>query len=173
MKKISKKLMCCSLTIYFILLIWVIIFKWTNYEAAEHSIITFRHLELHERILSIKPWVFTLDNIDLILNILLFLPLGLLYTFLLNKKYLVILIGLILTFVFEISQFFTCIGMFNFYDIIGNFVGCVLGYVIHLLLFRFISKKFINAVNIILIFLLSPVCIYAIIMTIINFNIYL
>ena len=75
MKKISKKLMCCSLTIYFILLIWVIIFKWTNYEAAEHSIITFRHLELHERILSIKPWVFTLDIIDLILNILLFLPL--------------------------------------------------------------------------------------------------
>ena len=38
-----------ALAMYVIMLIWVVVFKWTNYEAAEHSIITFRHLSISER----------------------------------------------------------------------------------------------------------------------------
>jgi energy-coupling factor transport system substrate-specific component len=56
---------------------------------------------------------------------------------------------------------------------INTITGLLVGVILVNLYLVFISKKIINAVNVILIFLLSPVCIYAIIMTIINFNIYL
>lgn len=170
----NKKLMYGSLVVYLILFIWVVIFKWTNYEAAEHSIITFRPLDLSARYDAVIKWVFTCDPIDIVLNMILFLPLGLFYVLLLKRRrYLIVLIGLLLTISVEISQFFTCIGMFNVFDIISNFLGCLLGYGLFVLLNRFVSKRLIDITNIVIIGLMSPVCVYAIIMTIINFGSYL
>ena len=173
MKQFNKKLMYISLAIYAIMLIWVVVFKWTNYEAAEHSIITFRHLGLSERYDACYQWFFTCDPVDIALNAILFLPLGLFYVLLLKRKYLIVLIGLLLTIVFEISQFFTCIGMFNVYDLLSNFLGCIIGYVLFLLLHKFICKKVIDVANIVVIAIFSPICVYAIIMTIINFGSYM
>ena len=173
MLNFNKKLMYGSLVVYAILLVWVVVFKWTNYEAAEHSIITFRHLGLSDRYIACKPWFDTLDPIDILLNLILFLPMGLYFVLLLKRKYLILIIGLILTIVFEVSQFFTCIGMFNYYDLLGNMLGCILGYILFLIFNRFVSKKIIDITNVVIISLFSPVCVYAIIMTIINFNSYL
>ncbi|MBQ8205873.1 MAG: VanZ family protein [Bacilli bacterium] len=173
MKPFNKKLMYGSVIIYAILLIWAIVFKWTNYEAVEHSIYTFRHLQLYERYLAIKPWSLTFDIVDIVLNMLLFLPLGLYFVLLLKRKYLIIIFSVVLTLIFEVSQFFTCIGMFNIYDLLGNIMGCVLGYILFLIFNRYVSKFFIDVTNIVILSLLSPVCIYAIIITIINFNSYL
>ena len=173
MIKYNKKLMYTSFFIYIVLLIWIIIFKWTNYQAAQESIITFRKFNISERYIACKPSFWGFDIVDIVLNLLLFLPLGLYFTLLLKRKHLILLIGLLLTISFEISQFFTCIGMYNSFDIIGNVLGCVLGYVLFLFLRRFFKQKVIDTTNIIITVLLTPVCFYAIIITIVNFNYYL
>ncbi len=173
MIKFNKKLMYTSLVIYILLLVWVIVFKWTNGEIVQDCILTFRRLDLFERYVACKPWFSELDLIDMVLNVLLFLPMGLYYILLLKRKYLILIIGFLLTFVFEISQFFTCIGMFNYYDILGNMLGCILGYVLFLLFNRFVSRKFIDTVNVVIIALFTPLCMYAIITTVSNFHYYL
>ena len=173
MIEFNKKLMYISLSIYILLLIWIVIFKWTNYQAAEESIITYRHMDLYERYLVCKPKFRGIDSIDLILNMLLFLPMGIFFVLLLKRKYLTLLIGFIFTLSFEVSQFFTCIGMFSYSDILGNMLGCFIGYILYLFIKSIINKKIIDIVNIVIISIFSPLCIYAIIMTIINFNSYL
>lgn len=173
MMKFNKTLMYISFSIYLLLLVWMIVFKWTNYVAAQECIITFRHLDIGTRFNAISKGFFAFDLKDMMLNVLLFLPLGLLYTLLFKRKYMVLILSLILTFIFEISQFFTCIGMFSFSDILANILGCLLGYILFLLLIRLFNKKFIDTANIVIISLFSPLCIYAIIMTISNFHFYL
>ena len=173
MIRYNKKLMCASLVIYIILLIWSIIFKWTDYEVAQESIITFKHLNLAERYVACRPWFFQMDFLDFACNILLFLPMGLFFVLMLKRRYLVILIALILTTLFEVSQFFTCIGMFNFFDILSNVLGCVLGYIMFVCFNHLVSKRFIDVTNVVIIILFSPLSIYAITMTIINFKYYI
>ena len=167
MIKYNKKFMYMSFAIYIILLIWVVIFKWTNYIAAQESIITYRKLNLAQR------FFIGFDFFDTILNIILFLPMSLCFTLLFQKKHFILLIGIACSFIFEISQFFTCIGMFNIFDIIGNATGCVLGYVLFLFFEKIINKRFVDTINIVIIVAGVPLCIYAIVMTIINFRYYL
>lgn len=173
MIKFNKNLMYISLLIYIILLVWTIIFKWSNVEIAQDSIYTFKSLGLYERYIACKPWFIYLDNIDFLLNILLFLPMGLYFVLLLKRKYFIFIIAFVSTLLFEVSQFFTCIGMFNFYDIFSNMLGCILGYILYLIFNRFVNEKFIDRTNIVIISLFSLPCIYAIFTTIINFHYYL
>jgi glycopeptide antibiotics resistance protein len=165
--------MYIAFAIYIMLLIWVIVFKWTNYIAAQECIITFRKLDLAERFLACKKSFIGFDFSDLILNILLFLPMGSIFAPLFKKKYLILIIAVACSLVFEISQFFTCIGMSNIFDFLGNIVGCVIGFAIFLLLEKRITKRFIDITNIVVIIVGAPLCIYAIVMTIINFHYYL
>ena len=148
MIKYNKLLTYMSFAVYIILLIWVVIFKWTNYISVEESIITFRELNLVERLYACKQSFFGFNIIDIMLNVILFIPLGLFFKLIFRRKYLVILTGGIFSFIFEISQFLTCIGMFNMFDIIANTTGCVLGYVLFLFFEKIINKRFVNIVNI-------------------------
>ena len=173
MKEYSKKLMYLSLILYMILLIWVVIFKWTNYQAAQECVYTYRKFNLIQRLIACNQCFFRFDFIDIVLNILIFLPMGLYFVVILSKKQLILLIGLTFSLIFEISQFFTCIGMFNIFDVIGNVIGCAIGYLLFLISKKIINKRLINVLNIVIILFCTPQCIYAIIMTIINFNYYL
>ena len=74
MIKYNKKFMYMSFAIYIILLIWVVIFKWTNYIAAQECIITFRKLSLTQRFLACKQSFVGCDFVDIVL-------IGLLYFF--------------------------------------------------------------------------------------------
>lgn len=173
MIKYNKKFMYMSFAIYMILLIWVIIFKWSNYIAAQECIITFRKLDLAERFLTCQQSFIGFNFFDIILNTILFLPMSLCFTSLFQKKHFILLIGIVCSFIFEISQFFTCVGMFNIFDIIGNATGCVLGYVLFLFFEKIINKRFVDTINIVIIVVGVPLCIYAIVMTTINFHYYL
>ena len=173
MIKYNKKFMYMSFAIYIILLILVVIFKWTNYIAAQECIIIYRKLNLAQRFFACKQSFIGFDFFDIILNIILFLPMSLCFTLLFQKKHFILLIGIACSFIFEISQFFTCIGMFNIFDIIGNATGCVLGYVLFLFFEKIINKRFVDTINIVIIVAGVPLCIYAIVMTIINFHYYL
>ena len=134
MKKINKLLFSISFTVYMILLIWVVIFKWTNYHAVNVSIYTFRPMDFAGRYDYGYEWFFYFEFTDLILNMILFIPLGLFYFKFFKNIVHASIFGIILMITFEISQFFTCIGMFNIYDLLGNFLGLLIGYLIYLII---------------------------------------
>lgn len=173
MTNINKKLFIISFVIYFLLLIWVVVFKWTNYNSVIISVNNFRYMDLKSRYDACYEWFFFFDFKDLCLNIILFIPLGIFYLLPLKRKYIIIPIGIVLTLFFEMTQFFTCIGMLNVYDLIGNILGVILGYLLFLVLKKLFVAKIINIVNIVVISLFTPIVIYAIIMTIKNIGVYI
>ena len=173
MNKTNKLLFSLSFSIYMILLIWVAIFKWTNYHSVIVSVYTFRPMDLAARYDYGYDWFFYFELTDLILNMLLFIPLGLYYFKFFKNIIHASIFGIILMITFEISQFFTCIGMFNVYDLLGNFLGLLFGYLIYLLIKKIYTPRNINITNIILIILFLPVTIYAIYMTITNIDVYI
>ena len=175
MKKLNcnKVLLISSFLVYLILLLWVIVFKWTNYFSVTVSINNFRHLNLADRYNVCYEWFFYYELKDLLLNIILFLPLGIFYILLFKRKFLVIPVGFILIILLEISQFLTCIGMFNIYDILANMLGIIIGYILYLAFKKIYTPKAINIVNIITLIVFSPVVFYAIYMTIKNIEVYL
>jgi glycopeptide antibiotics resistance protein len=171
--KYNRLLLGISFTIYIILLLWVVIFKWTNYFSVTVSINNFRHLDLANRYDACYEWFFYYELKDLILNVILFLPLGIFYLLVFKRKFLVVPLGFILIILLELSQFLTCIGMFNVYDIIGNMTGIIVGYIFYIVFNKIYIPKVINIINSIVITICSPIAIYAIYMTIKNIEIYI
>ena len=99
---------------------------------------------------------------NIILNILLFVPLGVflpLYTNKLDKIYKVVPIGFIITLIIEIMQYTTGFGIFEIADLLNNTIGVLIGYGLY--------KSYINIKNkekkIYLIGYLSPIYILVII----------
>lgn len=172
-RECNKLLLGISFSIYIILLLWVIVFKWTNYFSVTVSINNFRHLDLASRYEACYQWFFYYELKDLMLNIILFLPLGIFYLLILKRRFLVLPLGFLLIMLLEISQFFTCVGMFNVYDIIGNMTGVILGYFFYLVFKKIYTSKVINFLNILIITVCSPIAIYAIYMTIKNIEVYI
>ena len=172
-KQFNRPLFFTSFTLYVIMLLWVVVFKWTNYFSVQVSINNFRHLDLITRYNEAYPWLYEFKPEDFVLNIILFLPLGLYYLIPLKRKWLILPISILLTIAFEVSQFFTCIGMFNSYDLLGNIVGALLGYIIFRLFEKVISKKLIDITNIVVTIIFSPIAVYAIYMTITNIDVYI
>lgn len=73
---------------------------------------------------------------NIILNILLFVPLGFLLPFYskkLQKSYITILVGVVTTLVIEIIQYITGMGIFEIDDIFNNTVGTIIGYCIFMI----------------------------------------
>lgn len=77
--------------------------------------------------------------LNFIINIIAFIPLGIFFTILLKKANIMKILVLSLLFVMfiEVTQFVTCLGIFDVDDIILNTLGCFIGYTI---------SKFYNAV---------------------------
>lgn len=75
---------------------------------------------------------------QIIMNILLFIPIGFFVGGVLKKKHLLnaIEIGFVLSFFIEITQLITTRGVFNVDDIIHNILGCVIGYLCFVLCYK-------------------------------------
>ncbi|MGM9959239.1 MAG: VanZ family protein [Erysipelotrichaceae bacterium] len=71
-------------------------------------------------------------RMEIILNYLLFMPLGVLLYLCLEEKFglRVVIAGLLLSVSIEIVQLVFRIGLFEFDDMIGNTVGCLIGAVV-------------------------------------------
>lgn len=86
---------------------------------------------------------------NIILNILLFVPLGFLLPFLkdrLKKVYKVVPIGFAVTLIIEIVQYITKFGIFEIDDIFNNTLGVLLGYSIFMIFNSIIKKENIKRV---------------------------
>lgn len=67
---------------------------------------------------------------EIVLNIILFIPIGILIPLLIHKRikwWQGMLLGFFLSFVIEISQLVLCRGLFEWDDIIHNGIGCMVG----------------------------------------------
>lgn len=66
---------------------------------------------------------------EIILNVLMFIPIGFLLTAVLKKNFLLVFcIGCLLSIIIEVIQLLTYRGVCNIDDVIHNTLGCVLGY---------------------------------------------
>ena len=89
---------------------------------------------------------------NLILNILMFVPIGILMPLLFNKFqqwYITYLVGFVATLFIEILQFISKRGIFELDDIINNTLGCIIGYGIVIFFISIYEKRYKVLTNII------------------------
>lgn len=110
-----------------------------------------------------------------VLNIIIFIPLGILTTHFFKKHRIIktILIALIFSFVIEFFQLITIIGAFMLNDLIANVIGSLIGSFIYVLVTKSKKYKIYNILLIVFIFIVDIVLIYSIINFISNIDIYL
>ncbi len=173
-KKI-RRLSAITLMLYVLLLIWIIALKCNMQNAILDAKIYNRDYTLAEK------FAFQLSHFsatpleDGILNILFFIPLGMLMPFF-TKKHAYIKTALFCFLIstgFEVLQLFNCIGRFTYIDIINNTIGGIIGALIHLLLRRKAKERPLEITFIILISALVPTLIAAAVNTVTYIDYYL
>ena len=178
-EKLLKILSMIIFISYLILIIWIIMFKCNLIESITKTYEYYKVQSLHERFtLYLIPFIDYFEGQfvtewqtllkDDLLNIIIFIPLGLYLTFF-NKKYRLLkvcLIALCISIFFELFQLFSLIGSFNVKDIITNVLGSIIGYFICLLLYKeknnSIKIMILNILSIVVIFILVPIALYGI-----------
>ena len=175
--KINNKWIAILFALYIIALIWVIIFKCNNIEALH---IDFnKAMTIKERLaFKIVPFQYTLkavfidgvfiEIIALIFNIVCFLPAGLLLRCFFKRKY-VILIGVGISFGFEVFQLFSTWGGPDISDIVLNVIGVLSGMLLYDFLSPRLKSKAINLTALIFIVIAIPLDIFAIVNSVIHF----
>lgn len=143
MKNATARLTNVLCIIYVSALCWILLFKLG---------VHFSYME--ERSVNLKPFNNGgIDNAESILNIIIFIPLGI-YTGLLFKRWHYVkklLLFFLISLLFEALQFIFRIGAFDVSDIITNTTGGIIGLIIFTAIERLFNnrlraQKFINAI---------------------------
>ena len=138
MKTTKKIHHLCSVTfiLYILLLVWIIALKCNMKDAILGAKIYNQWFTLAERFEMYLSYFAKTDFKDGAVNVLLFIPLGMMMPFLIEKRAYVktVFICFLISVGFEISQILNCIGAFTYIDIINNTAGSIIGAMIHLLL---------------------------------------
>ena len=186
MKNFTKlqKYSLITFGIYMLALIWVISFKCNMEWPIFMSRLSMGSMSLAER----AEWsfchfrfngdgpIYSKDAIeDMLVNILLFLPVGMTLpmVFRRNGALITILLGFGISLAFEISQFFNMIGGFAYIDLITNTLGTALGVLLLYLIRKVVDDRL--AVKILFVFqiIFSVIAIFGTVNTIINIDLYL
>lgn len=182
--EINKTFLYATLINFLIILCWIVIFK-VNRSWVPEMVDYFHRHTFSERIgkniipgysiiSSIKNNGFSFSS-DHFLNVLVFLPYGILLPFFFKKKnyFYTVLTVIASTLFFELFQLFTLIGYFDTSDFITNILGGCLG----LLLYKYVFSKtkggIINIISSTITVIASPVSVYAIVNTIIHIDYYI
>lgn len=188
-EKLFKILSIIIFIIYILLLIWVVMFKCNLIFSISKTYEYFGSFTLRERFLFFivpfedyvkGPFLEQIDIIieDDILNVAIFVPMGLYLTLFLKKFRLlkVVVITFSISLFFEVFQLFSLIGSFATKDLITNTLGAIIGYLACILLYREnnhpIKYIIFNIISIIVILIFMPILIYGIINTIKHFDVY-
>ena len=177
MEKTNKiqRLARVALTLYMLLLIWIIIFK-CNMRAGVLDSKTYNGwFTLAERF---EKYLFRFAKTTFVeggVNILFFVPLGMLMPFLMRKyAYLkTMLFCFLISAGLEILQIIDCIGSFTYVDVINNTAGGVIGVLVYFGLHDKIKEGALTVIFKILIFLLIPILVFATVNTAIHIEWYL
>ena len=185
-KKIFNNLIIISLITYILIIIFAIMFKSfmpkdliSNYEylstltLEKRFIRGIKIIEFYK--IDYEIGVITKTIILDILNVLVFIPFGILITHFIKKKrvFKALLITFIISFLIELFQLFTIIGAFMLNDIIINILGGILGSIIYIISTK--NEKYIVYNILLIIFIIIELIIisYLLINFISNLNIYI
>ena len=171
--------------IYILLLIWIVLFKCNIYLSITNGYFEFKTLTLKERFdYYLIPFIDYFNNEstqtfikfkDGILNVFVFIPLGLYLSFFIkNNKFIkVIIYTFLISLLFEIIQLFSLLGSFQTEDLILNLVAGLLGYIIYKIIYKEKNIKVLNILSLICIIILTPILIYGVINTINMIDVYI
>ncbi len=123
---------CLFCGYFFFVLCTTIFYREETFEKRYQLYPLWSYTVLYERLLA-----------QLILNVLMFIPIGFFVGGALKKKRIldVIGIGLALSFFIELTQLITTRGVFNVDDIIHNVLGCIIGYLCFIFCYTIIHKN--------------------------------
>ena len=187
-KKKIKRLNILSIIlfcIYILLLIWIVLFKCNIYLSITNGYFEFKTLTLKERFdYYLIPFIDYFNNDstqtfikfkDGILNVFVFIPLGLYLSFFIKKnKFInVIIYTFLISLLFEIIQLFSLLGSFQTEDLILNTFSGLLGYIIYKIIYKEKNIKVLNILSLICIIILTPILIYGVINTINMIDVYI
>lgn len=170
--------------IYILILVWVIMLKCNMEIPVRMSLQFFGDMTVEQR----AEWTFchfrfngdgpfvSKDAIeDILVNIILFTPIGMMLPFIFKKQRfpLTALYGFLISLAFELSQFIFAIGGFAYIDLITNTVGSVLGCALFYLIYPRLKES--TALKILHLTECALLCVlgFATVNTIINIEIYL
>ena len=171
--------------IYILLLIWIVLFKCNIYLSITNGYFEFKTLTLKERFdYYLIPFIDYINNDstqtfikfkDGILNVIVFIPLGLYLSFFIkkNKFIKVIFYTFLISLLFEIIQLFSLLGSFQTEDLILNTFSGLLGYIIYKIIYKEKNIKVLNILSLICIIILTPILIYGVINTINMIDVYI
>ena len=171
--------------IYFLLLIWIVLLKCNIYLSITNGYFEFKTLTLKERFdYYLIPFIDYINNDstqtfikfkDGILNVIVFIPLGLYLSFFIkNNKFIkVIFYTFLISLLFEIIQLFSLLGSFQTEDLILNTFSGLLGYIIYKIIYKEKNIKVLNILSLICIIILTPILIYGVINTINMIDVYI
>ena len=171
--------------IYILLLIWIVLFKCNIYLSITNGYFEFKTLTLKERFdYYLIPFIDYFNNDstqtfikfkDGILNVFVFIPLGLYLSFFIkkNKFIKVIFYTFLISLLFEIIQLFSLLGSFQTEDLILNIFSGLLGYIIYKIIYKEKNIKVLNILSLICIIILTPILIYGVINTINMIDVYI
>lgn len=170
-EKHYKPLLYSALGVYLVLLTWVVMFKCTLPNIHPTHTFEMTTKELFLRGVKFSGYGFTMFNPypDHLLNILVFMPLGIYLPFILKKRYCLPLF-LFVTLFFELTQLFSRLGCFDVLDIILNFIGSLIGFGLYFLLRKFLKNKTITIINLLVTIIFGTLALATIIYTPIYFT---
>ena len=157
---------------YSIITLWILIFKCNvfidvvlyprNLSLSERFVrylIPFSDLE-HRSLGYILPW----DIFLIVMNVLLFIPIGILSLLFFNKwqSFAVVFLAPL---IIELFQLFAVIGVFATTDLITNTLGGLIGLLLYKLLFSKLSERRVYEIAKYLCFIVIPIAAFAIIQT--------
>lgn len=123
------------LGIYFLLLVWIILFK-LSFSFSDLE--TLRSINLIPFYYSNQTSFHLSEVMD---NVLIFIPLGILLKMLNIENKKIIFLGFILSFTLETMQFILSIGASDITDIITNTIGTIVGLFLYLILEKCLKDK--------------------------------
>ena len=123
------------LGIYFLLLVWIILFK-LSFSFSDLE--TLRSINLIPFYYSNQTSFHLSEVMD---NVLIFIPLGILLKILNLENKKIIFLGFILSFTLETMQFIFSIGASDITDIITNTIGTIVGLFLYLILEKCLKDK--------------------------------
>ena len=176
-RSVNRPLLITSFIIYMILALWIILFKCAipyfckvNVRILNKSI-----LEAFKYTIFYLP-VFRIDLtiVDIVLNSIVLLPLGIYLPVLFKNKNLkrdiLIAVGLVL--LIETTELFSRLGQFSFLDFIWNISGMLIGEFIYHKLENKFTNSVINYIQLFIVVFILPFAIYAIVSVALNWNLY-
>lgn len=170
-----RRLAATTLTLYLLLLVWIIALKCNMKEAILGARVYNQLFTVAERFEIYLSYFAKTDFRDGAVNVLLFIPLGMLLPFVQKKLFWIktVFLCFLISAGFEVLQIVNGFGAFTYIDIINNTAGGIIGASIYLFLHKRVKEKPLDVTFSVLIAGLIPTLIAATINTVRHIEYYL